>query len=93
MALTGPVLADCLTGAADPLNILFGNPKAQQALDDFYHESPMLATMKYQLVAFIKQALTEISSDVNTRIIEVGGGIWRNNHCPCSDTAKEQSPC
>ncbi|KAI4234156.1 MAG: hypothetical protein LQ349_003972 [Xanthoria aureola] len=71
MALTRPVLADCLTGAADPLKILFGNPKAQQALDDFYHESPVLATMKYQLVAFIKQALTQISLDVNTRIIEI----------------------
>lgn len=75
MALTGPVLADCLTGAADPLKILFGNPKAQQVLDDFYHESPMLATMTDQLVAFIKQAITQISSDVNIRIIEVGAGF------------------
>ncbi|KAI4108379.1 MAG: hypothetical protein LQ339_002281 [Xanthoria mediterranea] len=74
MALTGPVLADCLIGTADPLKILFGNSKAQQAFDNFYHESPMLATMTDQLVAFIKQAITQISSDVNISIIEVGAG-------------------
>ncbi|KAL8751877.1 MAG: hypothetical protein Q9199_006133, partial [Rusavskia elegans] len=75
MALTGPVLADCLTGATDPLKILFGNPKAQQVLDDFYHESPMLATMTDQLVAFIKQTVTQSSSDVDIRIIEIGAGF------------------
>ncbi len=76
MALTGPVLADCLTGAADPLKILFGNPKAQQVLDDFYHESPMLATMTDQLVNFIKQIIAQSRADVDIRIIEIGAGFW-----------------
>ncbi|KAL8998311.1 MAG: hypothetical protein Q9169_002625 [Polycauliona sp. 2 TL-2023] len=75
MALTGPVLADCLTGATDPLKILFGNSKAQQVLDDFYHESPMLATMTDQLVAFIKQAIARTSPDVDIRIVEIGAGF------------------
>ncbi|KAL8898519.1 MAG: hypothetical protein Q9192_002045 [Flavoplaca navasiana] len=75
MGLTGPVLADCLTGVADPLKILFGNPKAQQVLDDFYHESPMLATMTDHLVNFIKQIIAQSRADVDIRIIEIGGGF------------------
>ena len=75
MALTGPVLADCLTGATDPLKLLFGNCRAQQVLDDFYHKSPMLATMTDQLLAFIKQIIAQASPDVVVRIIEIGAGF------------------
>ncbi|KAL8699113.1 MAG: hypothetical protein Q9224_001556 [Gallowayella concinna] len=74
MALTGPPLADCLTGAADPLKILFGDVKAQQVLSDFYHRSPMLATMTDQLIIFIKQVVTQAGSDI-IRIMEIGAGF------------------
>ncbi|KAL8820375.1 MAG: hypothetical protein Q9223_001397 [Gallowayella weberi] len=74
MALTGPALADCLTGTTDPLNILFGDAKAQQVLNDFYHHSPMLATMTDQLIMFIKQVVTQAGSDI-IRIMEVGAGF------------------
>ncbi|KAL8803017.1 MAG: hypothetical protein Q9182_003443 [Xanthomendoza sp. 2 TL-2023] len=74
MACIGPALADCLTGVADPLKILFGDAKAQQVLNDFYHQSPMLATMTDQLVTFIKKIVTQAGSDI-IRIMEVGAGF------------------
>ncbi|KAL8729519.1 MAG: hypothetical protein Q9166_004691 [cf. Caloplaca sp. 2 TL-2023] len=74
MALTGPALADCLTGAADPLKILFGNAEAQQVLSDFYHKSPMLATMTDQLLIFIKQIVAQAGSDI-LHILEIGAGF------------------
>lgn len=74
MALTGPALADCLTGTADPLKILFSNSKAQQVLDDFYHHSPMLATMTDQLIIFMKQVISQDSLGI-VRILEIGAGF------------------
>ncbi|KAL8770525.1 MAG: hypothetical protein Q9209_003781 [Squamulea sp. 1 TL-2023] len=75
MALTGPVLADCLSGTTDPLKILFGDPKAQQVLNDFYHDSPMLATMTDQLLAFMEQIVVQTSPNVVVSIIEIGAGF------------------
>ncbi|KAL8777970.1 MAG: hypothetical protein Q9213_007622 [Squamulea squamosa] len=75
MALTGPVLADCLTGTTDPLKILFGDSKAQQVLNDFYHESPMLATMTDQLLVFMKQIIGQTNPKDAVRIIEIGAGF------------------
>ncbi|KAL8898075.1 MAG: hypothetical protein Q9207_006891 [Kuettlingeria erythrocarpa] len=74
LALTGPELANCLTGAADPLKLLFGTPKAQQILGNFYHESPMFATMTDQLLLFVKRILEHAGSK-EIRILEVGAGF------------------
>ncbi|KAL8721637.1 MAG: hypothetical protein Q9225_001726 [Loekoesia sp. 1 TL-2023] len=74
LALTGPELADCLTGATDPLKLLFGNARAQQTLSDFYHKSPMFATMTDQLLIFLKRVVAEANLEV-VRIIEVGAGF------------------
>lgn len=74
LALTGPELANCLTGAADPLKLLFGSTRAQQTLSEFYHRSPMFATMTNQLLLFVKRLLKQRGSDV-IRIIEIGAGF------------------
>lgn len=74
LALTGPELAECLTGATDPLRLLFGNVRAQQTLSDFYHKSPMFATMTDQLLLFVKRVVAEANLEV-VRIIEVGAGF------------------
>ncbi|KAL8919581.1 MAG: hypothetical protein Q9208_006698 [Pyrenodesmia sp. 3 TL-2023] len=74
LALTGPQLANCLTGSADPLKLLFGTPKAQQVLSDFYHKSPMFATMTDQLLLFVKRILEHAGLN-GIRILEVGAGF------------------
>ncbi|KAL9030654.1 MAG: hypothetical protein Q9196_001241 [Gyalolechia fulgens] len=74
LAITGPELANCLSGAADPLKLLFGNAKAQQTLADFYHKSPMFATMTDQLLLFVKRIVAAAGVEV-VRIVEVGAGF------------------
>lgn len=74
LAITGPELANCLSGAADPLKLLFGSAKAQQSLAEFYHKSPMLATMTDQLLLFIKRIVAGSNADL-VRIVEVGAGF------------------
>ncbi|KAL8754939.1 MAG: hypothetical protein Q9184_004954 [Pyrenodesmia sp. 2 TL-2023] len=74
LALTGPELANCLTGSADPLKLLFGTSKAQQILSNFYHKSPMFATMTDQLLLFVKRIIEHAGSN-GIRILEVGAGF------------------
>ncbi|KAL8941134.1 MAG: hypothetical protein Q9216_002433 [Gyalolechia sp. 2 TL-2023] len=74
LAITGPELANCLSGTADPLKLLFGNPRAQQVLGDFYHKSPMFATMTDQLLLFVKIIVTAANVEA-VRILEVGAGF------------------
>ncbi|KAI4177502.1 MAG: hypothetical protein LQ343_000483 [Gyalolechia ehrenbergii] len=74
LAITGPELANCLSGAADPLELLFGNAKAQQTLGDFYRRSPMFATMTNQLLLLFERIVAAANVEI-VRIIEVGAGF------------------
>lgn len=74
MAVSAPFLAGCLVGKTDPLALLFGNPMAQKTLGDFYHDSPMFATLTDHLVNFISRMVaTEHPGTI--RILEVGAGF------------------
>ena len=78
MALTGPKLADCLTGKADPVSLLFRVAAAQKVMEDYYCASPMLSTLTEHMVNFIRVVVTSsISSSSNNplRILEVGAGF------------------
>ncbi|KAI4189026.1 MAG: hypothetical protein LQ348_003849 [Seirophora lacunosa] len=74
MAVTGSELASCLNGQADPLKLLFGTVKARQILSDFYHTSPMFATMTDQLLLFVKRILKHAGQET-IHILEVGAGF------------------
>ncbi|KAH7012371.1 BcPKS16, polyketide synthase [Macrophomina phaseolina] len=74
ISLTGPKLAGCLMGTDDPIALLFGSSKAQRAVEDFYTNSPMLATLTELLVDTITRVVS--GSGKNTvRILEVGAGF------------------
>ena len=77
MALTGPKLADCLTGKADAVSLMFKGSTAQKVMEDYYTRSPMLSTFTEQLVKFV--AIVSNKSDTNggapIRLFEVGGGF------------------
>lgn len=74
MAVTGPKLAECLTGEANPLLLLFGNPEAKSRLGDFYHRSPMFATLTDHLVNFVDRLLAQRRRGA-FRVLEVGAGF------------------
>ena len=78
MALTGPKLADCLVGKADPIALMFRGAVAQKVMEDYYCASPMLSTLTEQLVTFIHNIVTSsstTSSDQPVRFLEVGAGF------------------
>nr|WNZ75135.1 MollE [Ovatospora sp.] len=74
MALTGPKLAECLTGKADPIALLFTNKTSQAALQDFYTNSPMLATATEFLSEVVRRSIAA-SRGPTVRIVEIGAGF------------------
>ncbi|KAF2464017.1 BcPKS16, polyketide synthase [Lindgomyces ingoldianus] len=74
MNLTGPKLAECLTGDVDPIRLLFGSPSASKILEEYYGRSPMLSTMTSQLVTLITSSLGVPEPKTTLRILEIGAG-------------------
>lgn len=83
LALSGPSLAACLQGKANPIRLLFGSSEANRILEDYYGTSAMLATLTDQLVVMIESSLQlpspaparATSSSLPTlHILEVGAG-------------------
>ena len=74
MAVTGSKLADCLVGKADAVQILFGNQKSQELLNDYYSDSPQLSVATDMLVDIMQRILSDSKRGV-VRILETGGGF------------------
>ena len=73
MALTGPKIAECLTGTEDPVKLLFGTSKSQEIVGNFYTKAPMFATLTEVLVDFMVRMVKKANGPV--RILEVGAGM------------------
>lgn len=73
MALTGPKIAECLTGTEDPVKLLFGTSKSQEIVGNFYTRAPMFATLTEVLVDFMVRMVQKANGPV--RILEVGAGM------------------
>lgn len=76
IGLTGPRLADCLSGKIDPISLMFGNPSSLRIMEEFYAHSPMMATLTQQLIKFLTTQLetTRMKEKEKIRILEVGAG-------------------
>ena len=78
MRLTGTALAECLTGEADAVKLLFGSEASSKALQEYYGRSPMLSFMTSQLATFVVSLPTESSGKQRPsepfHILEVGAG-------------------
>ncbi|KAK8099555.1 uncharacterized protein PG998_012796 [Apiospora kogelbergensis] len=81
LAVTGPYLAECLTGEIDGLELIFQEAESRKLLEDVYRSSPMFATGNALLGRFVTQILHQqqqqaLSSldDKELRILEIGGG-------------------
>ncbi|GME26007.1 BcPKS16, polyketide synthase [Neofusicoccum parvum] len=74
ISLTGSKLAGCLIGTDDPVALLFGSSNSQRVLEDFYTNSPMLATLTELLVDIITRVVAGSGSNT-VKIVEVGAGF------------------
>ena len=72
--VTGPLLAECLTGKKDPLPLLFGNRHNLELLADFYANSQMCKAATCLLAEFILSISSAKQTDGILHILEVGAG-------------------
>lgn len=76
--VTGSIMADCLTGKVDPLQLLFVNRTNRAIMADVYEKAPMCQGTTRLLSEFLAQTFLTTSekggSDRLFRIIEVGAG-------------------
>ena len=71
---TGSRLADCLTGAADPLALLFQNAEARQLMEDVYTNAPMFNAATRHLSQYLVGVLGRLDTSYKIRILEIGAG-------------------
>lgn len=75
MQRTGGSFAKCLSGQADPLQLLFGSDEGRTLMTNFYAKSPLFSTVLQQLAAFIEQIGSTWPKDGGPlRVLEVGAG-------------------
>lgn len=74
--LCGAELGKLISGAKEPLTVLFGSKKNRDILEDVYSTSPMYVIMSQLLTRFLEKALSGASPgpDGVFRIIELGAG-------------------
>lgn len=76
-AMIGPRFADCLTGKADCLQLMFGTPEGRQVVTDMYANSPVTGIWIKQLEYFLEQLISKplsVSTTQPLRILEMGAG-------------------
>ncbi len=72
--ITGSKLAKCLTGAADPLQLLFRSKENKQLLEDVYSNGPMYEAINKLLHSFLSKAYAKSIEGGTFHILELGGG-------------------
>lgn len=72
---TGSRLAECLSGAADPVQLLFRRKEDKELLEDVYTNGPMYAAITKLLGAFLAKAYANPTERGTIHILELGGGL------------------
>ena len=67
-------LADCLSGLADPLALLFRDSTARTLLEDVYTNAPMFKTGTLVLAQYLSMVLKRVGTSRELKILELGGG-------------------
>lgn len=71
---TAHKLAECLSGAADPVSILFGDASARALLGDVYTNAPMFKTGTLLLTEYLSSVVSGLAGKRELRILELGAG-------------------
>lgn len=83
LRIIGSRLADCLSGKADPLELLFHQKSSRNLLEDVYVSSPLFATGTKLLGDMLQRLLPHHhprSGSAKLRILEIGGGTGGTTH-------------
>ncbi|KAL6824756.1 S-adenosyl-L-methionine-dependent methyltransferase [Trichoderma sp. SZMC 28015] len=73
--VTGPSLADCLSGKQDGIALIFGTAQGRQRVSDLYALSPINRVWIEQLAYFLEQLVKRVPQNGQPlRIMELGAG-------------------
>ena len=73
--ITGVKLADCLTGKADALQLIFGTPEGREIAAGMYSKSPINVAWIRQMQEFLRRTLSALPKDGSPiKILEMGAG-------------------
>ncbi|EHK16304.1 uncharacterized protein TRIVIDRAFT_64889 [Trichoderma virens Gv29-8] len=73
--VTGPRLANCLSGKEDGIGVIFGTAQGRQRVSDLYALSPINRVWIQQLAYFLEQLVKRMPQDGQPlRIMELGAG-------------------
>ena len=74
--LTGVKLADCLTGKADALQLIFGTPEGREIASGMYSKSPINVAWIKQIEEFLRQLFSkmEMQDGDTIKVLEMGSG-------------------
>ena len=88
----GSQLAACLTGRQDGLQVVFGDKKTRQNLEELYEFWPLLRTPTILLGDFLLKAFTNTTGHGKFRILEVGAGTGGTTRFIVSHLTKHGIP-
>ena len=71
---TASRLAECLSGAADPLGLMFGDATARALMEDVYTNAPMFKTRTLLLADYLSSTVERLGNSRKLRILELGAG-------------------
>lgn len=71
---TGERLADCLSGRADALSLLFHDVRSREVLQDVYTDAPMFKTGSLLLARYLRRLRQRIPRQTELKILELGAG-------------------
>lgn len=71
---TAPRLADCLTGKADPVGLIFRDSRARALLSDVYLNAPMFKAGTMILARYLAEVLDKVGGNRKIKILELGAG-------------------
>ena len=74
LATTASNLAECLSGSADPISLLFKNATARELLTDVYTNAPMFKSGTHLLTQYLSSVLQRSDRNSVIKVLELGGG-------------------
>ena len=88
--ISGPRLAECLSGSLDPLSLIFGCKANKELLENVYTHAPMFVSGTLLLNQFLVNLFSQEKSRIRpVRILEVGAGTGGTTKAVLNALSKE----
>ncbi|KAJ5357675.1 CAZyme family CE10 [Penicillium brevicompactum] len=74
LQITAPRLADCLTGKADGVSLIFQDATSRRLVGDVYAQSPVFKSGNLYLARYLLDVVQSFGSSRTIKILEIGAG-------------------